>query len=284
MILIKKLLIDLNINSSRIIIAGSKKILSIILILITIKIAIAIINKLIYSFFKKKSTGRFSIEQRRADTLVTILKSIARYTIYFIGLITIASLFIDVTSLIAVAGVGSLAVGFGAQSLVRDIVTGFFIFFEDQFSVGDYISIGNFDGIVELMGLRTTLIRAFNGDLHIIPNGEITHVINHSRGNMRAMVDVAIAYEQDIQKAIDILNVLCEKLSKENNSIIEGPYVLGVQELGDSSVNIRITAQTVNMEQWAVERFLRQKIKETFDKEDIEIPYPRNVVYYRDSQ
>lgn len=244
------------------------------------KVATIIANKLINSFFKKKEIGRFSIEQRRADTLSTILKSVFRYAIYFIGIMTIAGFFVEVTSLIAVAGVGSLAIGFGAQSLVKDVVTGFFIFLEDQFSVGDYITTGGFGGIVEVMGLRTTLIRDFGGDLHIIPNGGITHVTNHSRGNMRAMIDVGIAYEQDIQRAIGILNALCERVAKDNDNIIDGPYVLGVQELGDSSVNIRITAQTVNMEQWAVERLLRQEIKETFDKEGIEIPYPKNVIYY----
>lgn len=261
-----------------------KTIIGIILILIAMKIATIIANRLIDRFFKKKEIGKFSIEQRRADTLSTILKSVVRYTIYFIGIMTIASFFADVTSLIAVAGVGSLAIGFGAQSLVKDLVTGFFIFFEDQFSVGDYISLGGFGGIVEVMGLRTTHIRDFGGDLHILPNGEITHVTNHSRGNMRAMIDVAIAYEQDIQRAVDILEALCKRVAKENSNIVEGPYVLGVQELANSSVNIRIIAQTVNMEQWSVERLLRQEIKETFDKEGIEIPYPKKVIYYGDKK
>ena len=211
--------------------------------------------------------------------LSTILKSVLGYIIYFIGFLTIASQFVDVTSLIAVAGVGSLAIGFGAQSLVRDVVTGFFIFFEDQYSVGDYISAGSFSGIVEAMGLRTTQIRDFNGDLHILPNGEISSVTNHSRGNMRAMVDVGIPYEEDIQRVLNILDRLCGQLAQENPSIVEGPYVLGVQELGESSVNIRLIAKTKNMEQWAVERLLRQKIKEAFDREGIQVPYPRRVVH-----
>lgn len=257
----------------------SKKFLTIILILVGMKVATTLSNRLINGFFKKRDIGRFSMEQRRADTLSTILKSFFRYTIYFIGIISIASFFVDKTSLMAVAGVGSLAIGFGAQSLVKDIVTGFFIFLEDQFSVGDYITAGDFDGIVEMMGIRTTHIRAFNGDLHIIPNGEITCITNHSRGNMRAMIDVSIPYEEDIKRAINILNSLSERLAKENKSIVEGPYVLGVQELKDSSITIRIIAKTKNMEQWAVERLLRQAIKETFQKEGIKIPYPKKAVF-----
>ena len=145
--------------------------------------------------------------------------------------------------------------------------------------MGDYISAGSFSGIVEAMGLRTTQIRDFNGDLHILPNGEISSVTNHSRGNMRAMVDVGIPYEEDIQRVLNILDRLCGQLAQENPSIVEGPYVLGVQELGESSVNIRLIAKTKNMEQWAVERLLRQKIKEAFDREGIQVPYPRRVVH-----
>ena len=264
---------------SNLMVGFSKRFFTIILIMVAMKLATILINRLIDGFFKKREIGKFSIEQRRADTLSTILKSVFRYTIYFIGFMTIASFFVDVTSLIAVAGVGSLAIGFGAQSLVKDIVTGFFIFLEDQFSVGDYITTGNFGGIVEAMGLRTTQLRAFNGDLHIIPNGEITCITNHSRGNMRALVDVYIPYEEDIKRALGILNSLSEKLARENEAIVEGPYVLGVQELRDSSISIRIIAKTKNMDQWSVERLLRQEIMETFGREGIKIPYPKRAVF-----
>ncbi|NNA37678.1 mechanosensitive ion channel, partial [Pseudomonas lundensis] len=198
---------------------GDKKLLGAILVFIAMSIAIRLGNKIIDKFFHRKSLGKISIEERRANTLSTILKSVFRYLIYFVGIVTIVGFFMDVTSIIAVAGVGGLAIGFGAQDLVRDVVTGFFIFLEDQFSVGDYINIDSFGGIVENMGLRTTQIRDFNGDLHILPNGEISRVTNHSRGNMRAMVDVRIAYEEDIQRAIEILNKLCQKIAKENDTI-----------------------------------------------------------------
>ncbi|RBP44055.1 mechanosensitive ion channel family protein [Garciella nitratireducens] len=269
----------LNIDPSEFLGEIFQKILLMIIVFILVRIAIKLGNRFINGFFQKKTTDKFSIEERRAHTLSTILKSVYSYVIYFIGIITVIGSFVDITSLLAVAGVGSLAVAFGAQSLVEDFVTGFFIFLDDQFSVGDYVTLKNFNGIVENMGLRTTEIRDFSGDLHIIPNREIITVTNHSRGNMQAKVDVGIAYEEDIQRAIEVLENLCKQMAKENDKIVEGPYVLGVQELGDSSVNIRITAQTKNMEQWGVERQLRQKIKETFDQEGIEIPYPKRVVY-----
>lgn len=255
------------------------KVITILVVFIIMRIVIRIGNRFINNFFAKQTIGRFSIEKRRATTLTTILKSVFFYVVSFIGIMIITSMFVDITSIIAVAGVGSLTVAFGAQSLVEDFVTGFFIFFDDQFSVGDYVTLGGYSGIVETMGLRTTQLRDFSGDLHIIPNRKISQVTNHSRGNMRAMIDISIAYEEDIQRSMEILENLCGRLSKENENIVEGPYVLGVQELNDSSVKIRITAQTKNMEQWGVERDLRKAIKDIFDQEGIEIPYPKRVVY-----
>ena len=258
---------------------GAKKFIAAILVILLMGLAIKLGNKIIDKFFIRKNFGKISIEERRANTLSTILKSVLRYLIYFVGIVTIVGFFMDVTSIIAVAGIGGLAIGFGAQDLVRDVVTGFFIFLEDQFSVGDYITVDSFGGIVESMGLRTTQIRDFNGDLHIIPNGEIAKVTNHSRGNMRAMVDVAISYEEDVQRAIGVLNKLCRKIAEENDTIVDGPHVLGVENLGDFSVNIRIIAKTLNMEQWAVERLLRKEIKEALEQEGIKIPYlPRSFI------
>src|SRR5690554_3310498 len=125
---------EFGIETSNILLSGARRLGIIVGILIAMKIALSILNRLIDRFFENKKIGKFSMEERRANTLSNILKSILRYTIYFLGFMTIAGLFVDVTSILAVAGVGSLAIGFGAQSLVKDIVTGFFIFFENQFS------------------------------------------------------------------------------------------------------------------------------------------------------
>lgn len=263
-----------------------EKILNVIVILLFMKIFLAIgnavIDKLLNPNKLKKITDKdilkinFSIDERRYDTLNAITKSIYKYTVIFVGIITIlASFNVRIESILAVAGIGGIAIGFGAQSLVEDIVTGAFIFLENQFSVGEYITIDKFEGIVEELGLRTTRIRDFNGDLHIIHNGKISEVTNHSRGNMRALVDVPISYDEDIQKCINVLTKICEEVGKDSTVIVEGPSVLGVEQLDKHSINIRIVAKTQTMEQWGVERILRQKIKEEFDRQDIKIAFSK---------
>lgn len=255
------------------------KISKIIIILILVKIAIKVSYLVIDKFFEKQKNFKYKIEERKSNTLAVILKSVAKYVIYFIGFIPILEEFgIKTTSILATAGIGGLAIGFGAQNLVKDIITGFFILFEDQFSVGDYIKVGEFEGIVEAMGIRVTKIRDFSGALHIIPNGNIQTVTNRTRGAMRAWVDVGIAYEEDIDKAISVLNNISKEIAKNNSNIVEGPTVLGVSNLGESDVVLSVIAKTKPMEQWAVERELRKKIKEAFDREGIEIPYPRRVI------
>ncbi len=220
------------------------------------------------------------IDSRRAQTLRTLLRSGLHYTVYFIAMVTILNLFgVRVEAILAGAGVVGLAVGFGAQNLVRDVITGFFILLEDQFAVGDYITAAGVSGTVEEMGLRVTRLRDFGGELHIIPNGQITQVTNHSRGNMRALVEVGVAYEENLDRALAVLQEVCEQAARDMTDIIaEGPHVLGVVNFGQSDVVIRIIAYTRPMQQWYVERELRRRIKEAFDREGIEIPYPRRVV------
>lgn len=169
---------------------------------------------------------------------------------------------IDTSSILATAGIGGLAIGFGAQSLVKDIITGFFILFEDQFSVGgDYVKIGEYEGIVEELGVRVTKIRAFSGgELHIIPNSNIQTVTNRARGgNMRALVVVTVAYEEDIEKVSRVLNEVCNEIRKSNESIVEGPNLIGLSNLGEYGMDFTIVARTKSMEQWGVEREIRKK-------------------------
>lgn len=256
-----------------------EKIIKVVIIIVLVKIATKAVYKLIDKFFVNQQKFKFGMEERKTNTLAVILKSVVKYLLYFIGIVAVLKEFgIPTESILATAGVGGLAIGFGAQSLVKDIITGFFILFEDQYSVGDYIKTGEFDGIVEEIGIRVTKIRAFSGDLHIVPNGNIQTVTNRCRGAMRAWVDVGIAYEEDIDNAIMVMNSIAKKMAEQNDNIIEGPTVLGVTNLGESDVVLSIIAKTKPMEQWAVERDLRKAIKESFDKEGIEIPYPRRVV------
>lgn len=253
--------------------------LKIIFIFIAAKLSIRFMNMVVDKFFQNRSRLKLMGEQRRFDTLKDIIKSIFRYIIYFVAFTPILeTLGVNISSLIAAAGIGGLAIGFGAQNLVRDVITGFFIIFEDQFHIGDYIETGGKSGIVDEMAIRVTKIRDFNGDLHIIPNGSIDKVTNRSRGNMRALVEVSIAYEENIDRTLEVLRKLCTEIAEENDKIMEGPTVLGVSKLGESDVVIAVMAKTIPMEQWAVERELRKRIKERLEDKGIEIPYPRRVV------
>lgn len=253
--------------------------IKIILILIIARLFVRIFGSIINQFFEKQKQLKLNIDTTRIDTMKGLAKSILTYVTYFIAFTAIIKFFgIEIMGLIATAGIGGLAIGFGAQNLVRDIITGFFILFEEQFGVGHYVEINGVSGIVEEMALRVTKVRDFNGDLHIVPNGEISKVTNKSNGKMRALVEVSIAYEEDIDNAIAVLKKASEKLSAENEEIVEGPTVLGVSRLENSYVAISVVAKTLPMEQWAVERLMRKTFKEAFDKAGIEIPYPKTVV------
>ncbi|MCG8501192.1 MAG: mechanosensitive ion channel family protein [Firmicutes bacterium] len=260
--------------------AGLGKIGQTVLIILLSAIAIKFGSLAIQKFFDKQREFKYKLDDKRTDTLSTLCISILRYAVYFIAIVTtLQSVFgIETTTIITAAGVGGLAVGFGAQSLVKDVITGFFILLEDQFAVGDMITIDKMMGTVEEVGLRITKLRHYAGDLYIIPNGEITKVTNHTRGSKGAIVDVSVAYEEKIDDVISVLTQVSETASKEIASIVKGPEVLGVMDLGDSGVVIRIFAKTVAGQQWSVERELRKRIKDTFDREEIEIPYNKIVV------
>lgn len=217
------------------------------------------------SFLKVQNKRKMSVA--RTKTLQALAISVFSYVLFFITLVIILGIFkFDATGLIAGAGIVGLAIGFGAQGFVSDIVTGFFILLEKQLDVGEYVSTAGYDGIVEEVGLRTTQIRSFDGTLHYIPNREIGSLSNHSRGNMRALVDIGISYHDNIDQAIAVLQEICDKVKQENDKIVEGPDVLGVQMIGQDDVTLRIIAKTESMEQWGVERQLRKAIKEAFDK------------------
>lgn len=219
---------------------------------------------------------------RRQKTLMALAKSVVRYTLYFVAGVMILQQFgLNTASILAAAGIGGLAVGFGAQNLVKDVIGGFFIIFEDQFAVGDEVTLGKYNGIVEETGIRSTRVRGFGGELFIIPNGQIAEVTNYTGGPMRVMFDVAIAYEADVEKVLRVLTDVCREAAQAIPGIVEGPQVLGVQELADSSVTMRIFARAANQERWAVERALKLAIKKRLDEESIEIPYPHRAVIIR---
>jgi small conductance mechanosensitive channel len=191
---------------------------------------------------------------------------------------------INVGALLAGAGIVGLAVGFGAQSLVKDIITGFFIIFEDQFSVGDHIRVASFEGTVEEIGLRTTKIKNWTGELHILPNGSITEVTNFSIHNSMAVVDISISYETDIPEAERIVQELLNEVADKYEEIVTPPELLGIQNLAASEVILRVVCEVQPMSHFKISRLLRKDIKLRLDEHGIEIPYPKMVMYNRKEQ
>ncbi|UII55954.1 mechanosensitive ion channel family protein [Cytobacillus spongiae] len=259
--------------------------LKIIAILFVAGILIRIGKIAIQNIFKVRTKSPLRISERRETTLMKLLENVLSYVVYFIALMMVLSvLTIDVKALLAGAGIVGLAVGFGAQNLVRDIITGFFIIFEDQFSVGDYIRIGQFEGNVEEIGLRTTKIKSWTGELHILPNGSINEVTNFSIHNSIAVIDVSISYEGDITKAEKVIHEFLQTLPEKYPELVKTPELLGVQNLAASDVVLRIIAETVPMRHWFMARILRKELKLCLDQNGIEIPFPRLVMYSRQEE
>lgn len=250
------------------------KIISIVIIMyLSIKIGKYLIKKAVDK--QVKSNAALSLDPQRAKTLGGVMKSILKYSVYFLGITSILSVLFGGISF-TFASIGGVALGLGSQSLIKDFINGFFILFEDQFGIGDYVTIGNFSGIVQTIGIRTTIIKDFTGDIHSIPNGMISEVTNHSRGNTRFIVDVDIAYEEDIDNAINAIKECCDKFQKEHEDFINEPIeVSGVSALAASSVTIRTIGRTKPLTQWKMENELRKAIKITLDENGIEIPYPK---------
>ncbi len=254
--------------------------LVILVVIIASVIVIKVGNFLIKRFILNKSRGKnMPLEERRVKTLASILRSVIRYAVYFIaGMTILDTLGVPMTSIVATAGIGGLAVGFGAQNLIKDIITGFFLLLEDQISIGDYVTIEGISGTVVGIGMRVTTIQGIAGELNIIPNGSISKVINYSKANSNAIVDVSISYDSDINKAAEVMKRVGRELMKDDEDVVEQPEVLGVVSLGDSCIRIRMMATVRPATQWAVERELRKRIKDAFQREGIKTPYPRTVV------
>ncbi|EHQ92352.1 mechanosensitive ion channel family protein [Desulfosporosinus youngiae] len=215
------------------------------------------------------------LNERKANTMFSLLRSLSFYFITFTAILhTLKHLFkFDTGTLLASASVLGVALGFGSQSLVKDVIGGFFILFEDQFSVGDYVKTGQFSGIVEETGIRATHLRDWGGELHIIPNGSITAVTNFSRGKMRALVDIQIPYNEDLERAMKVMHAVCERVAAEfGDKIIDPPTVQGVIQFGERNAVLRVVGFTKPNEQWSLERELRRQIHSAFLKEGIRTP------------
>jgi small conductance mechanosensitive channel len=219
----------------------------------------------------------------KGPTIAPLLKSLLKYsTIFVAAVLVLRALGVDPTPIIAGAGVIGLAVGFGAQTLVKDVISGFFLLFEGVIAVGDVITFGNSTGVVEEVGLRVTKYRTFSGELWVIPNGEIRAFGNHNRQWMRAIVTVGVAYEQDVVKAMHILEEVGKSWAMENQGIVlEAPAVQGILSFDDSAMSLRLVVKVRPGQQGTAEWELRRRIKEAFDREGVEVPFLRRVFITR---
>jgi moderate conductance mechanosensitive channel len=218
---------------------------------------------------------------QKAKTLSQVAETTGRIVIVTVAGLTLLALFgQNITPLLASAGIAGIAIGFGAQNLVKDWLGGFFILFENQYSVDDVIKVGDYAGMVEKMDLRRTVLRGLDGSVIVIPNGEIRVVTNLTKEWSRVVMDVGISYDDDVDKAIGVLRIAGEELMADERVgklIVEPPDVLGVEALADYQVVIRMLVKTIPLQQWTVARALRARIKKVFEREGVHIPYPHRV-------
>jgi len=250
---------------------------------IILKILKSFIRRLIRSAVVKTYEIRDGIAvEKRAATLEAVFYSVVKVIIWIIALLMVVSEFnINIAPLLASLGIAGLAFGFGAQYLIRDLIAGLFIILEDQYRKGDVIKVGDLAGEVQEINLRKTVIRDVDGTEHHIPNGEIKISSNRTKLWSRINLEIGVAYDSDIDKAIKVLNEVGQEMAKDKDwkdFILEAPRALGINEFTDSAIIIKVSGQTKPGEQWSVARELRKRIKKAFDKEKIEIPFPHQVV------
>ncbi len=222
--------------------------------------------------------------KQRSDTLSSVLIKAGLGIIVILALVTILPEFgINITAMLAGLGILGIAIGFGAQSLIRDYLSGIFILLENQYDVGDVVRVAGIAGFVEEVGLRRTVLRDLDGIVHSIPNSEIKTASNFTKGYSRVNLNISVAYGEDLDHVIKVTNKVCKEMAEDPKwkaDFITTPRVLRVDNLGDSGIDIKILGDTKPIKQWAVMGELRLRLKRTFDAEGIEIPWPHTKVYF----
>ena len=231
-----------------------------------------------------RGDGVEAAEQRqRAETLWKAGRRVAAIVVGVIVTLTVMNIWdIPITAFVAVGSAVGVAVGFGAQSLVKDIIAGFFILAEDQFGMGDVVKIAGTSGTVVDMRLRVTVLRDLDGNAHYVPNGEIAVASNYTQSYAQVVIDVGIAYHENVDHALEVFGDELRRFATDDDwtpFVMEEPVVLGVQELGDSSVTIRGYLKVAPAQRWTVRRELFRRIKNRFDADSIEIPFPQRTVH-----
>ena len=232
------------------------------------------IGKMIISGIAHRMGRKTPVAARRSETFRSIITSVFSYIMFFAIVMLVLHFFnVDVTSMLAAAGVVGIAVAFGAQTLVKDLLSGLFIWGEHSIEVGDLVSINGMDGTVESITIRTTSIRNYNGNVYVIPNGDIRNITNMSRGFKRAVVNVPCPYEEDQARLVDMVKEEMAIAAQEVDGINTVPDVMSIVAFDKNSVRLQVAVVCPVGEHWRIEREIRTRIKARFDREGIVMPH-----------
>jgi len=260
--------------------------LRILLILILMFVFIKIAHVATERFFRRFKKGKREADEefrKKSDTLASIVSSVLKIVIVTIAAITImGQLDIDIGPVLASAGIIGVALGFGAQHLVKDIISGFFILLDDQIRAGDVVQIAGKGGLVEKINLRMTILRDLAGNVHYVRNGEIDVVTNMTKEYSRYVFEVGVAYREDVDEVIEVIKQVDESMRNESqfkDDILEPVEILGLDQFADSAIIIKARTKTKPIKQWSVGREFNKRLKKLFDEKDIEIPFPHITLY-----
>ncbi len=257
-------------------------VINILMAFLLARLAVVVTGHLIRKFSEKRISRltRDDTAARRLETGITLISGLVKYVFYFIAAaIAIGELGLSgaMTSMLAAAGIGTLAIGIGAKSLIEDVTKGFFILFENELTVGDFVTIAGISGVVEAISIRTVTIRSWRGEKNIIPNGQITTIVNFSRSDTYVtLVDMAISHESDADRALDIMIEEMEVVRQEmNDPKIQPPEKIGIGEITATGVVLRALMKTDVMQQWQIPREVMRRVRLRFQQEGIEVPHER---------
>ena len=259
--------------------------LRIVLITIGMVVLFALLQRLVKRF-RRLYEGRLPgpMELKRADTLTHVVRDVARVVILAVGgMMVLSEVGVDLKPLLAAAGLGGLAIGFGAQSLVKDVISGFFILLEDSVRVGDVVEIAGAGGLVEEVKLRSIVLRDEWGSIHVIPNGHIDKVKNMTQLYSYYVFNIGVAYRENVDDVIAVLKDIGEELREEpefSGDVLEPLEMMGVDGFADSAVMIKCRIKTKPIQQWRIGREMNRRIKNTFDAKGIEMPFPHQTIYW----
>ena len=244
--------------------------------------AYGVLGQLVERVLRRAAGADEPSSTQRVHTLAPLLKNLALYALSFVvGIVVLQEVGVDVRALAVSAGVLGLAVGFGAQSLIKDVITGFFILFEGLVRVGDVIEVGGHTGVVEAIGLRVTRLRLFNGAQRIVPNGDLTQFANYNRGWARAVVDVGVTYDTDVRRALEALERVGRDWATETGLGLDAPLAQGIVRFGETEVGLRLSVKVMPAGRADAESDLRRRIKEAFDRDGLELAAPQRAIYLK---